>query len=106
MNKFFRSTVCLLLILILGLAVTACAKNEHSDYESNLEGNTPQQNQPPASSQDEPPASSQDEQTAIAPSMSVEEFFSNAAFIGDSVTLKLRNYNAQTKILGDTTFLC
>lgn len=33
-------------------------------------------------------------------------FFDDAAFIGDSVTLKLRNYHQKTKALGNTTFLC
>ena len=66
-------------------------KNEYSDYDS-------------ASQQKEQP--SNEGQTVDAPAMTVEEFFGKAAFIGDSVTLKLRNYNTQTKILGDTTFLC
>lgn len=33
-------------------------------------------------------------------------FFSDAAFIGDSVTLALRNYNLTTGALGNATFLC
>ena len=33
-------------------------------------------------------------------------FFNEAAFIGDSVTLKLRNYNTANGVLGNTTFLC
>ena len=32
--------------------------------------------------------------------------FEDAAFIGDSVTLKLRNYNIATGALGNPTFLC
>lgn len=43
-----------------------------------------------------------------ATTLSAEEkaFFEKAAFIGDSVTLKLRNYNAKNAALGNTTFLC
>ena len=33
-------------------------------------------------------------------------FFNESAFIGDSVTLKLRNYNTSRGVLGNTTFLC
>lgn len=33
-------------------------------------------------------------------------FFDDAAFIGDSVTMMLRNYNTTTKALGKATFLC
>ena len=33
-------------------------------------------------------------------------FFDGAAFIGDSVTLKLRNYHMSTGALGNATFLC
>ena len=33
-------------------------------------------------------------------------FFNESAFIGDSVTLKLRNYNTSKGVLGSTTFLC
>ena len=33
-------------------------------------------------------------------------FFDDAAFIGDSVTLKLRNYHMSTGALGNATFLC
>ncbi len=40
------------------------------------------------------------------PSTGDTAFFDNAAFIGDSVTLKLRNYHMKTGALGKTTFLC
>ena len=33
-------------------------------------------------------------------------FFDDAAFIGDSVTMALRNYNTSYGVLGGTTFLC
>lgn len=36
----------------------------------------------------------------------MQAFFDNAAFIGDSVTLKLRNYNTENNTLGTATFLC
>ncbi len=47
----------------------------------------------------DPPASDGD-YTALA------EFLSDAAFIGDSVTLKLRNYHMATGRMGKVTFLC
>lgn len=40
------------------------------------------------------------------PSTGDTAFFDDAAFIGDSVTLKLKNYHLKTGILGGTTFLC
>lgn len=41
------------------------------------------------------------------PSVSINTgLFHDAAFIGDSVTLKLRNYNAAKGKLGSATFLC
>ena len=40
------------------------------------------------------------------PTQSPAEFFEHAAFIGDSVTLKLRNYNTANKSLYGATFLC
>ena len=40
------------------------------------------------------------------PSTGDTAFFDDAAFIGDSVTLKLRNYHMKTGALGKTTFLC
>lgn len=40
------------------------------------------------------------------PPVTPETFFNESAFIGDSVTLKLRNYNAETSALYNTTFLC
>ena len=88
MNRYFKTTLCLLLIIVLGASAAACGKEDYSEYE-------PQQG-----------GQSSNAQEVSASTMTVEEFFGNAAFIGDSVTLKLRNYNAQTKILGDTTFLC
>ena len=35
-----------------------------------------------------------------------EDFFDSAAFLGDSITLALRNYNLRTGALGKATFLC
>ena len=75
MNKRFKRAACLFLVIVLGLSVAACGKNEYSDYDS-------------ASQQKEQP--SNEGQTVDAPAMTVEEFFGKAAFIGDSVTLKLR----------------
>lgn len=45
-------------------------------------------------------------ETTQAKPQTPAEFFSESAFIGDSVTLKLRNYNTSKGVLGDTTFLC
>ncbi len=41
-----------------------------------------------------------------APTDASTAFFNESAFIGDSVTLKLRNYNTSKGVLGNTTFLC
>ena len=38
--------------------------------------------------------------------VTVSAWFDDAAFIGDSVTLKLRNYHMSTGALGNATFLC
>lgn len=34
-----------------------------------------------------------------------EAFFDHAAFIGDSISMKLQNYHAEHRVLGDATFL-
>lgn len=54
----------------------------------------------------QPPAT--DPAPVVSTTLTAEQkaFFEGAAFIGDSVTLKLRNYNAKNGALGNTTFLC
>lgn len=57
----------------------------------------------------EPTKETENQEQPVVPEPEVEtpeEFFNNSAFIGDSVTLKLRNYNMETNALGDATFLC
>lgn len=102
MNKHFKTALCLLLVIVFGLFAAACGEEEYSEYESQKDplASSPQGQTAPE------PAPEPAPELAPAPAMTKETFFGNAAFIGDSVTLKLRNYNAQTKILGDTTFLC
>ncbi len=61
----------------------------------------PQPTEPPAVGTDVPaPPASNGDYSALA------DFLSDAAFIGDSVTLKLRNYHMATGYMGGVTFLC
>ncbi len=61
----------------------------------------PQPIDPPAGGTDVPtPPPSDGDYRALA------DFLSDAAFIGDSVTLKLRNYHMATGYMGGVTFLC
>ncbi len=61
----------------------------------------PQPTDPPAGGTDVPaPPPSDGDYSALA------DFLSDAAFIGDSVTLKLRNYHMATGYMGGVTFLC
>lgn len=56
---------------------------------------------PPGSSPSAAPPGS-----SIPPTAPSGNFFDDAAFVGDSVTLALRNYHLKTGILGNATFLC
>ena len=58
----------------------------------------------------ETPGNTEDIQSGPTPQLpavqSIENFFDDAAFIGDSVTLKLKYHHAETGALGKATFLC
>ncbi len=54
----------------------------------------------------EEPTDEPTEQVTVPVVQGGTEIFNDAAFIGDSVTLKLRNYHMETGALGKTTFLC
>lgn len=54
----------------------------------------------------EEPAQESTPQVTVPVVQGGTEIFNDAAFIGDSVTLKLRNYHMETGALGKTTFLC
>lgn len=54
----------------------------------------------------EEPAQEPTQQVTVPVVQGGTEIFNDAAFIGDSVTLKLRNYHMETGALGKTTFLC
>lgn len=92
MRTLILRTLCLILAGILAVGLAGCA------------GEKPEQTDGGTTA----PAAA-DASTA-APSAeageTVQEFFDNAAFIGDSVTLKLRNYNTENGTLGNATFLC
>lgn len=92
MRTTFFKTLCLILALCFVLALAGCSQDTP---EETTAGTTA----PAAPAETTAPATTEAKET-------VQEFFDNAAFIGDSVTLKLRNYNTQTSVLGSTTFLC
>lgn len=90
----YRRGICLLLAILLCVTLFGCSN-------SGEESTTQQQ------MHSEKEESSQDTTEEKLPEKeTLQEFFDNAAFIGDSVTLKLRNYNMETGALGKAVFLC
>lgn len=85
--------ICLLLAAFMMLTLAGC-NSEPKPTETTKPAET---TQPPVETTAAP---------ATEPKESLQEFFDNAAFIGDSVTLKLRNYNTEFGVLGKATFLC
>lgn len=53
-----------------------------------------------------PPTAGNSSPSTAVPTQPQEGFFDGAAFLGDSVTMALRNYNLKTGALGNATFLC
>ena len=92
MRTTFFKTLCLILAMLLILGLAGCSQEAPKETTA---GTTA----PASPSETTAPAATEAKET-------VQEFFDNAAFIGDSVTLKLRNYNTETSALGNTTFLC
>ena len=82
----------LALILALMVLLSACGAADAPESTGETQKNT------------------EDVQTGATPQLPevpvVENFFDDAAFIGDSVTLKLKYYHAETGALGKATFLC
>lgn len=93
MLRNHKKIICLLLCVLLTLSFAGC-NSEPNPTETTTPAET---TQPPAETTAPP---------ATEPKETLKEFFDNAAFIGDSVTLKLRNYNTEFGALGDATFLC
>ncbi len=129
-----KKIFCMALALVLCFAVAACAEKESTEgqdttastaatvqtTQATVESTAPE-TQPVETTQateaTEPSRAPEPTQPAPPPTepapvvsttLTAEEkaFFEGAAFIGDSVTLKLRNYNAKNGALGNTTFLC
>ncbi len=90
-----RTTVLKLLCLLLALTLCFCAVGCNNDTPEDTSGSTSESTEP----------SGETTETTQGKE-SLADFFNNAAFIGDSVTLKLRNYNTETSALGTATFLC
>lgn len=72
----------------------------------NTEPSTPATPDPEPQQPDNDPTDNPPPVGGITPTAASDAFFSEAAFIGDSVTLKLRNYHTANGVLGNTTFLC
>lgn len=89
-----KRILCAILALLLCFAFVACAEETETKKKTTKKSDSKE-----TVTQEEEPV---DEEKPMTP----EEFFDNAAFIGDSVTLKLRNYNTANGVLGKTTFLC
>ena len=94
MRTLTLKMMCLALALVLALAMFGCAQEKPAETTA------------PAASTTAPTTEATTVPPTTEPRESVEEFFNNAAFIGDSVTLKLRNYNAENNVLGSAKFLC
>ena len=87
-----KKLLALLLVVLTVVTVAACPAEK---VPESTEGQT------------DPPVDVQIGATPAVPEPeSLENFFDDAAFIGDSVTLKLKYYHAETGALGSATFLC
>lgn len=115
MKKTGKRLFCLLLALILCMAFTGCDDTEGKAIEKNTdkvqtdkEQNAPNQEQSelPEKENENTETEQETEQETQKEPVDPKVFFSESAFIGDSVTLKLRNYNTANGALGKTTFLC
>lgn len=93
-EKRMRKMMCVVLSLALCLCFAACGENTPDSPETTLEQVGDQVTGDSVQKPEEPQKET------------MEAFFDNAAFIGDSVTLKLRNYNMANGTLGKATFLC
>ena len=104
MQKTLKNILCLVLAMLLMICLAACGEEKPGETS----GDKPSQQQPSQTtpSTEAPTTVPTTEAPTTEPKETVEEFFNNAAFIGDSVTLKLRNYNTKNGILGSATFLC
>lgn len=99
MNKFLKKLLCLMLsVLILCFVFVGCGEKTPATTQDQ---SASEQNQTTGAQND---TTEKKEETVKKETR--EEFFDNAAFIGDSVTLKLRNYNMKSGALGKATFLC
>lgn len=94
MRKLTVRTVALL--LTLALLLCGCGQQEQPSMDPSAE----------PSQSDAATEPSQETVETTQPLLTPEELFKSAAFIGDSVTLKLRNYNMQTQATGEAVFLC
>jgi len=106
MQFVMKKSICVLLTLLLCLSFAACEKTEEAKQTAQTQ-KTPNTSETPDTpdtpgTPDTPEDPEQDTVEPITP----EQFFNEAAFIGDSVTLKLRNYNTANGTLYKTTFLC
>ena len=103
-----RKLIALLLTAVLLLSLAACGTNDHPGST----GETPNNSQ--NNNNDQNPGKTTegnvDVQTGATPTLpepqGVDNYFDDAAFVGDSVTLKLKYYHAETNALGGATFLC
>lgn len=102
MKKYLKNIIAMFLVVVLGLSLVACGQTQGtSSTEPDPDPATDPAPGAATTAPTEPEPTTEPETE-----MTVEEFFDKSAFIGDSVTLKLRNYNAKNGVLGDTTFLC
>lgn len=95
-----KKMICLLLAMLLCLSLVACGGETSGKKETQIA--KPNESEPVVTPEPETEPEPEPEPEPADP----KEFFDNAAFIGDSVTLKLRNYNTATGALFNTTFLC
>lgn len=70
------------------------------------DGESPEPENPEAS-EEAPEAPAEEPDTAVPAGEAVDpQWFSDAAFVGDSISVMLEQYNASTSALGSPTFLC
>ena len=94
-----KRLICVVLAMLLCFSFVACAGEAETESKPK---NKDKAERPAAEKQEEEAEADKEEVVPMTP----EEFFDNSAFIGDSVTVKLKIYNTATGALGKTTFLC
>ena len=101
MQRKMTKILCLLLAVVFAVGLAACSgKSVQEPTEPSTQDTTEVTTEPTTEATTEPT------EEVTVKQQTLQEFLDGAAFIGDSVTLKLRNYDTEKKVMGNVVFLC